>query len=58
MQEYIRVSAGFLVDRYEFAGGRKASDKELKSRERQVKNGDAIVVDEFSTMDKKKIHRK
>lgn len=58
MDEYIRVSSGFLVDRYEYAGGRKASDKELKAREKAVKAGTAVVVETFSSLDKKKIYRK
>ena len=58
MEEYIRVKAGFLVDRYEYARGSKASDKELKSREKAVKSGIAVVVEEFRLLDKKKIYRK
>lgn len=59
MEEYIRVNAGFLVDRYEFFGGRKAHDKVLKAREKEVKAGTAVVVEEFSSHEeKKKLYRK
>lgn len=58
MQEYMRVADGFLVDRYEYARGSKASDKELKSREKALKSGVATLVETFHQLDKKKIYRK
>ena len=59
MEEYLRVEAGFLVDRYEWFRGSKAADKVLKQREKEIKNGNAVVVEEFTDRtDKKKLYRK
>jgi hypothetical protein len=62
MEKYLRVGAGFLVDRDEWFRGAKATDKVLKAREKEVKLGTAIVVDieELTARsdDKKKLFRK
>lgn len=48
MEEYVRVKSGALLDRFEWNGGLSITPKEHKAREKAIREGNALEVEEFS----------